>query len=54
MGAEHGHTSNVLVLLQHSADISMRDSNGMTPVDLADKCAHVKCVTILKNAAGRL
>lgn len=25
----------------------------MTPIDLADKCGHVKCVTILKNAAGK-
>lgn len=54
MAAEHGHTSNVSILLQHNADISARDSNGMTPIDLADKCAHVKCVMILKNAAGKI
>lgn len=53
LGAEHGHTKNVLTLLQHNADISLRDSSGMTAIDLADKCAHVKCVEILKNAAGK-
>lgn len=31
----------------------MRDSSGMTPIDLADKCAHVKCVGKLKSAAGK-
>lgn len=25
----------------------------MTPIDLADKCGHAKCVTVLKNAAGK-
>lgn len=53
MAAEHGHTSNVSALIQHNADILVRDSNGMTPIGLADKCDHFKCVTILKNAVGK-
>lgn len=41
------------ILLEHDANLLIRDSNGMTAVDLADKCGHVKCVEILKDAASK-
>lgn len=30
----------------------LRDSNGMTASDLADKAGHTGCMTLLKEAAG--
>lgn len=32
----------------------LRDSNGMTACDLADKAGHVDCTAVLKEAAGKL
>lgn len=52
MCAEHGHLSNVQILLQHGASILERDSNGMTPSDLADKAGHTECIILLREAAG--
>lgn len=52
MCAEHGHLSNVQILLQHGASILERDSNGMTPSDLADKAGHTECIVLLREAAG--
>ncbi|KAJ8942684.1 hypothetical protein NQ314_010008 [Rhamnusium bicolor] len=51
LSAEHGHSGNISVLLQHNSNILLRDSNGMTPSDLAEKCGHSKCVAILKDAS---
>ncbi|XP_065157528.1 leucine-rich repeat serine/threonine-protein kinase 1 isoform X3 [Atheta coriaria] len=51
MCAEHGHLSNVQILLQHGASILERDSNGMTPSDLADKAGHTECIILLREAA---
>lgn len=53
LSAEHGHESNVNVLLQHGASMVTRDSNGMTPSDVADKAGHVNCINLLKEAAGK-
>ncbi|CAG9839995.1 unnamed protein product [Diabrotica balteata] len=53
LAAEHGHVKNILSLLQHNADLSIRDSKGMTGIDLAEKCGHVKCVMVLKEASGK-
>ncbi|KAG5871199.1 hypothetical protein JTB14_025099 [Gonioctena quinquepunctata] len=50
LAAEHGHSKNLSMLLQHGANLLLRDSNGMTASDLADKCGHSKCVLILKEA----
>ncbi|CAG9859264.1 unnamed protein product [Phyllotreta striolata] len=51
LAAEHGHVQNILILLQHDGDISIRDINGMTAIDLAEKNRHAKCVMVLKEAA---
>jgi ankyrin repeat protein len=40
------------MLLQHDSDLHIRDANEMTPLDLADKSGHAKCVALLKEAAG--
>ncbi|CAH0558750.1 unnamed protein product [Brassicogethes aeneus] len=52
LSSEHGHGSNIQILLENNANILMRDSNGMTASDLADKCGHIKSVEILKKAAN--
>lgn len=31
----------------------LRDSNGMTAADLADKGGHIKCTELLKEAFGK-
>lgn len=41
------------MLLEHNANLLMRDSNGLTAADLADKCGHSKAVDLLKNAASK-
>ena len=53
LSAEHGHNSNVTILLQHDSDINIRDANEMTALNLAEKSGHVKCVALLKEAAGK-
>lgn len=53
LSAEHGHENNVTVLLQHGASMLIRDSNGMTPSDVADKAQHLSCINLLKEAAGK-
>lgn len=52
LAAEHGHSVNIKLLLQHEANITLRDSNGMTSIDFANKCGHLTCVLILKEAVG--
>ncbi|KRT85722.1 Ankyrin repeat-containing protein [Oryctes borbonicus] len=51
LSAEHGYTSNVTTLLQLGGSMLIRDINGMTPSDLADKAGHTECISILKEAA---
>lgn len=53
MVAEHGHAKNILTLLEHDVDLTLRDTNGMTAIDLAEKNGHLKCVMVLKEAAGK-
>lgn len=52
LSAEHGHEENVRLLLEFNASMLVRDANGMTAYDIADKCGHEGCMTILKDAAG--
>lgn len=52
LSAEHGYQSNIKVLLKFNASMLIRDSNGLTPSDLADKGGHVDCINVLKEAAG--
>lgn len=42
------------MLLQFDASMLIRDSNGLTASDLADKARHIVCTNILKEAAGNL
>ncbi|KAI4458153.1 ankyrin repeat and protein kinase domain-containing protein [Holotrichia oblita] len=51
LAAEHGYSNNVVILLQQGASMLIRDINGMTPSDLADKAGHNDCISILKEAA---
>ncbi|XP_045460940.1 leucine-rich repeat serine/threonine-protein kinase 1 [Harmonia axyridis] len=51
LSAEHGHITNVSMLLEHNVDLLQRDYNGMTATDLADKLGHNSCVSLLKSAA---
>lgn len=53
LSAEHGHSSNVKSLLQHDADMLVRDINGLTASDLADKAGHINCTNILKEAYSK-
>ncbi|XP_056637900.1 leucine-rich repeat serine/threonine-protein kinase 1 isoform X1 [Diorhabda sublineata] len=50
LAAEYGHAKNVLCLLQHNADLIIRDSKGLTAINLSEKFGHTQCVTALKNA----
>ena len=52
LSAEHGHIRNVEYLLDAGASFTLRDKNGLTPLDLADRNGHDKCVLMLKDAAG--
>lgn len=53
LSAEHGHESNVKSLLENNASMLVRDANGMTAYDIADKCGHKSCMTLLREAAGQ-
>ena len=37
VAAEHGHESNVEVLVEAGANLTVRDHLGLTPLDLAEK-----------------
>ena len=37
VAAEHGHESNVEVLVESGANLTLRDHLGLTPLDLAEK-----------------
>lgn len=52
ISAEYGHAQNVDVLLAFGASHVVRDSNGFTALDLAEKSGHTVIVEMLKKAAG--
>ncbi|KAL9695579.1 hypothetical protein quinque_014864 [Culex quinquefasciatus] len=52
LSAEHGHVSNVRVLLDAGASFVAKDKNGLTALDLAERSGHDTCVGLLKEAAG--
>lgn len=52
LSAEHGHVNNVRVLLDAGASFVVKDRNGLTAMDLADRSGHEACVNLLKEAAG--
>ncbi|XP_053678911.1 leucine-rich repeat serine/threonine-protein kinase 1 [Anopheles nili] len=49
--AEHGHESNIRVLLDAGASFVAKDRNGLTALDLAERSGHEACVQLLKDAA---
>uniref|UniRef100_A0A182JJD1 ANK_REP_REGION domain-containing protein n=1 Tax=Anopheles atroparvus TaxID=41427 RepID=A0A182JJD1_ANOAO len=53
LSAEHGHVSNIKVLLDAGASFIAKDSNGLTALDLAERSGHEACVELLKEAAGK-
>uniref|UniRef100_A0A182PFW2 non-specific serine/threonine protein kinase n=1 Tax=Anopheles epiroticus TaxID=199890 RepID=A0A182PFW2_9DIPT len=52
--AEHGHVSNIRVLLDAGASFVAKDRNGLTALDLAERSGHEACVQLLKDAAGKM
>ncbi|XP_063218267.1 leucine-rich repeat serine/threonine-protein kinase 1 isoform X2 [Bacillus rossius redtenbacheri] len=51
VSAEHGYVGNVRLLVARGADLTARDSSGLTPLDVADKGEHAECMQVLKQAA---
>ncbi|XP_052864950.1 leucine-rich repeat serine/threonine-protein kinase 1 [Anopheles cruzii] len=51
LSAEHGHISNIKVLLNAGASFIEKDRNGLTSLDLAERSEHEACVELLKHAA---
>lgn len=51
--AECGYYNNIKVLLQHNADFLIKDANGLTALEIAEKCGQVKCTELIKDAAGK-
>ncbi|CAG9769543.1 unnamed protein product [Ceutorhynchus assimilis] len=49
--AEYGHYNNIQTLLQHNANIQIKDGSGLTPLNVAEKCGQAKCVEQIKEAA---
>lgn len=44
--------ANIRKLLAAGASFTLRDINGLTALDLADRNGHENCVNILKEVAG--
>lgn len=53
ISAEHGHASNVKVLLDAGASYLVKDANGLTALDLAERGGQQECVQLLREAAGK-
>lgn len=52
ISAEHGHLSNIKLLLAAEASFVLKDSNGLTPLDLSERAGHKKCVEEFRLAVG--
>ncbi len=48
VASEHGHSANVLLLLESGASLLDRDALGLTPMDLAEKGDHKECMEVRK------
>jgi ankyrin repeat protein len=51
--AELGYSSNVETLLSAQSSFVIKDSNGMTAIDLARRNGHEECIKLLQNASGK-
>lgn len=52
ISAEHGHLSNIKLLLEAGASFVIKDSNGLTALDLSERAGHKKCVEEFRLAVG--
>lgn len=52
ISAEHGHLSNIQLLLGAGASFILKDSNGLTALDLSERAGHKKCVEEFRLAVG--
>lgn len=52
ISGEHGHLSNIKLLLGAEASFVLKDSNGLTPLDLSERAGHKKCVEEFRLAVG--
>lgn len=52
MSAEYGHKENIENLLDAGASLDVKDANGYTPADLAERADHKECMDVLRNAKG--
>jgi len=50
VSAEHGHAGNIRLLLEFGARIDLKDSLGLSPLDLARKGGHGSCAALLQAA----
>ncbi len=46
VAAEHGHSENVRLLVEHGGSLLTRDSLGLTAMDLAEKGDHKECMMV--------
>lgn len=51
--AEHGNQANVEKLLDYKVDLTVRDKNGLTPLEIAEKNRHARCVELLRDAVEK-
>ena len=51
IASEHGHEDNVRLLLEAGANLLIRDSLGLTALDLAEKADHQEVMTVLQDKA---
>ena len=49
VAAEHGHASNLSVLVESGASMTIRDHLGLTALDVAEKADHEECMIVLRK-----
>ena len=54
VAAEHGHASNLSILVEAGASMTIRDHLGMTALDVAEKADHEECMIVLRAAADKI
>lgn len=53
LSAEHGHLSNVQCLLETGgSSYLLKDVNGLTALDIAERAGHQDCMELLRKCAG--
>ncbi|XP_063987510.1 leucine-rich repeat serine/threonine-protein kinase 1 [Diachasmimorpha longicaudata] len=50
---DHGHSENISKLLEHHVDLAVRDSNGLTPEDIAAKNNDKQSISLLVEASEK-